>query len=1019
MKRFVSGLLFLVFVSSIGGNIYAQNVYELRKLTEDEWLSMSTEERLRALATAYKHERNQKFLGSFGRHYDLYKTWGYEFYEMEDRYENYAFRNFEAYNIIEERRRRWSYNEFGDRIAKMRLTNARIWREVYKGDGTYTVYIPYNYINTLGSDTAYTDGVWVAREGTDDWAISVIGAGSLRTKFTPLTLSLPNMDGLSIDFQSANNSLKLISSVPLGAYRRYGVADPLTNDLVRRGGVMLRGGRFRRKFGVLTLGATYATTYGVQGNRERGSEWRGTVSNMTPTPIMVAVRFLDDSPRDGEGGAIVYDVRLKVNGRFRDDIVPQIILDDATRDRVSAITDKLEFDYVTPKNEVKIGGPEHDFFSISERIYKYADYFYYNDYIRGANADNVLKKFDTNLASTYYTLTEQGGKPIQVNGTQMVVYAFDLASITEKVNRVEAVATVGNDYKVQTAMIYTLESTGGHDPSGKVTQWYNSTYWRTVAQAEGNVKDGSNVRTIHFDFGWQVASVLYGFDADFDYFGLRIKGEFVTNSNLYMWADGDPGTGKPKDIIANQPPRTGHRWAVRDHAWYVTVEKDWNRFGFAGEMFKMGKFYKPYLDYFNYPASDAVYGTNAPSARNIISRVNLIEDNDDDDMYPDTMLTQRTMGFKILESEDPDGVFPGNDADNDGIPDNNKNNNDIPDYDEPFLMFDVDPDEFVFGNDYNNNTIPDFREDDMKIDTPYDLDRQGYHFFFRLTPLRNINFVLGSFHTKGVGTSIRTNNDYLKFIMDYDVFSVGKLYAEYRFEKIQDNFRDPYIRVREQMKDEYLMPGITSTLGRFDRELYFDELEYRNSHVNRLFLDSRIRAVPSITLENHIRFERNDQIEGNMYDGTYQPHDVLNVLAMVNKIVYTKRWGNFVFSPGVKFRLYKKVRSESLQPLDHYLMRIPLFMFKYIISDRTDISLGMQGFKGFEMDYTDFVQSQNDYRRKTITLQLQNRTDYFGYQIWGAVGATLDQMDYKERFRAFEEYKSTTTFVKIMLGWGE
>jgi len=50
-------------------------------------------------------------------------------------------------------------------------------------------------------------------------------------------------------------------------------------------------------------------------------------------------------------------------------------------------------------------------------------------------------------------------------------------------------------------------------------------------------------------------------------------------------------------------------------------------------------------------------------------------------------------------------------------------------------MFDADPDEFVFGNDYNNNTIPDFREDDMDFDTPYDLDRQGYHFSFRYTPV--------------------------------------------------------------------------------------------------------------------------------------------------------------------------------------------------------------------------------------------------------------------------------------------
>ena len=46
-------------------------------------------------------------------------------------------------------------------------------------------------------------------------------------------------------------------------------------------------------------------------------------------------------------------------------------------------------------------------------------------------------------------------------------------------------------------------------------------------------------------------------------------------------------------------------------------------------------------------------------------------------------------------------------------------------------MFDTDPDEFVFGNDYNNNTIPDFREDDMKLDTLYNLDRQGYHYFFK------------------------------------------------------------------------------------------------------------------------------------------------------------------------------------------------------------------------------------------------------------------------------------------------
>ena len=184
-----------------------------------------------------------------------------------------------------------------------------------------------------------------------------------------------------------------------------------------------------------------------------------------------------------------------------------------------------------------------------------------------------------------------------------------------------------------------------------------------------------------------------------------------------------------------------------------------------------------------------------------------------------------------------------------------------------------------------------------------------------------------------------------------------------------------------------------------------------------MFIDSRIRAIPSITLENHIKFERNGQVEGKMYDQTYQPHDILNTLAMVNKIAYTKRWGNWIFSPGVKYRFYKKVRSESLQPLDHYMMRIPLVMFKYIISPDTDISLGMQGIPYFQLQYKDNVQSHNDYRKKTYTLQIQNKTTYFGYQIWAAAGVTLDQLSYDEAYRQYEEYKFSTTFVKIFLGW--
>ena len=987
-------MLFLTVITASG--TLADNIYELRKITENEWLSMSTEERLSALGSAEMHERNQTFMGDFGRNSDLYSSWGYNYYEMEDRYESYAFRNYQAYNVLENRRRRWSYNMFGDRITKM-SRDATIWSEVNTGNDTYYTYEPSRYINSIGG----LSGVWVVRESTKDWAISVIGAEALRTKFTPLTLSIPNMEGVSFDFQSANSSLKLITSAYVGG------GSGTSSTLYRYGGIMLRGGRFRRKFGVLTLGTTYVSSYGVQGNREHGGEWRGTVTNSTPTPIMVAVRFIDDSPEDNRGGPVVYDVKLKINGRYRSDIIPRIYLDDVSRDRTTAITDMLESMYLEPSSIISTGHAKYDFLSIGSTLPKYADYLYSEDIMRGSGTKDTQNKFSTDLANSFYTLTEQAGKPLSADGTDAVVYLFDLKSVSGKINRIEAVTTVANDYHIQTSMIYTLESRGGHDDYGKVKTWYDATYWQTAAQAEGNITDGSNVDTITVDFGYQIASVIYGIDADLNYLGFRMKGEYVTNSTRYMFADGAAGTGTPANVIDNQPPRTGHRWSVNDHAYYLIAEKDWDTFGFAGEIFSMGKFYKPYFDYFI---------LRSCNARNHQARIPLIEDNDDNDIYPDTMLTQRS-GYGIRSLEDPDGVFPGNDDDNDGIPDNNKNNNGIPDYFEPFMRFDVDPDEFVIGNDFNNNTIPDFREDDMKMDTPYDLDRRGHHVYFRVTPLSRVNFVFGTYRTKGVGSSGRNFNDYMKAILDYDVFGVGKVYAEYRHESIKDNIRDQYIQVNQSMKQNYVLPGTGSSLGRFNRDLYYDELEYRNSGVDRLYVDSRIRVIPAITLENHVKYERNNQIDGIMYDGIYQPHDVLSSTAVVNKLVYTKRLGDFVISPGIKFQLYKRVRSQSLQPLDHYLMRIPLIMLTYIISDNTDIMLGLEGIPKMELDYTNYVQSQNDYRQKYYVLQLQNKTRYFGYDIWGAVGITREEMKYDSAYRQYEEFKSSSAFVRIFLGW--
>jgi hypothetical protein len=1014
--RFVYIFVFFVFAT---GSVFADSVYELRKLSEDDWLSMSTEERLNALATSISHVPNQTFLGDFGYNYDLYKRWGYDFYEMEDRYENYSFRDFTAYNIVENRRLHWSYNEFGDRISKMQATY-NVWSERYLGDNTFWALPTSDFINAMAPGGL--DGVWVAQEATDDWAVSINAARAMRKHFTSLTFSMPNLQAVTADFQSATTEVSLITSALLSQTNMWREEnEPELHHLVKKGGVMLRGGNIRRKFGALTLGATYVNQYAVQGNREGSDDWFGTVSTYSPTPIYVMLRFLDDSPNDKEGGPVIYETMLQVDGVDRPDIIPTIYADDTLLDKTTAMTTPRYSTYLTPSAIAYAANPTLDHMNTDFDIGivpKFVDYLSYSEAVRGYDASGISDEMNIGGVQNYFREIEMGSEPLRVSGTEVIVFMWDMMSVTSNVERVRAVVRVSNDYLIQSSFMFTERESGGHDTGSDLLSYYSSRYWRNVAQAEGNIKDESNLTTVQVDFGYQVASLNYGVNAQFNYLGFKVSGEFVTNENHFMYSDGVPGTGNPTYNIHGLSPRKGHQYTERDNAYYVIAQKDWEMAGLTGEVFKMGKFYRPYLDYHapeKYGVTTArMQGEIAP--RNYTLRMPLIQDNDDNDHYADTDYMMRNIGFKLWSFQDPDGVFPGNDEDNDGLPDNNRNNNEVPDYYEAFLMFDAIPDEFVFGDDLNNNTIPDFRENDFKFDTPYDFDRQGYHYTARFSPQEDISLVVGTMHQTGVGRDWRTNNDYFKAILNYDIQSVGTISAEYRYQRINDNIADPYVQV-DISQGTWLELGKGSTRTRFQRQIFADVLEYRNSKVNRLYIESNLRPLTSIIIENLVKYESNAQIEGTMYDGIYQADDVLTTYSMINKLVYTKRLGNFSFSPGINLRFYKKSRENNLQPMEHYLITIPLIMLKYDISPITDIQLGFQGVPGFEFSDRDYVSSSNDYKRRTYLLQIENRSVYFGYDIWTGLGFKVDWVKFDTDSRSFENYKTSSTFLNVGLGW--
>ena len=641
---------------------------------------------------------------------------------------------------------------------------------------------------------------------------------------------------------------------------------------------------------------------------------------------------------------------------------------------------------------------------------KYLDYLYMIDYQKGWNTPTLTANIDLNTAKSYYKFADPSA-PITVNGTQYVVYIFDLSTINGVVKRVQAELTVSGDYRVDVSQIFTKKTTPGKDQVGDNFMHYKAQSWRTMAEADGKVKDNANLRTIKIDFGYEVANSIYGMDAHFNYLGFKVDGEFVRNTHYYMFSDNIIGFGTPQNVLSDLTKREGHRSSQSDNAYYITMQKDWNKFGLGGELFRMGKFYRPYMNYF---IPEGISGSDQVNIRNNEVRFSMIEDNDDDDQYPDTNYQTASMANRVQSLADPDGVFPGNDLDYDGIPDNDKNFNNVPDYSEPFFMFDVDQDEFVFGDDNNFNSIPDFREDDMKYDTPYELERQGHHFYLKFAPQKNVNFIVGSSKINGVATETRTNNNYFKTNLNYDFLSVGNIFAEYRYERVEDNVQDKYVVV----PTETIKKGMAwYQYSPYSRELFYDEVEYRNSAVQKLFVESRVRAVPSITLENHIKYESNRQLEGIMYDETFQPKDTITTFAMVNKLIYTKAWGNWTFSPGMKLRFYKKGRSESLNPLDHYLMRIPLVTLKYKVSPKTIVTIGAQGFKGLELQYNDYIIAHNDYKQTNYIIQVENRTTYFGFDIWGAFGCKLDNIKYDKSYRSFENEKSSTMFVQFWAGY--
>ena len=187
----------------------------------------------------------------------------------------------------------------------------------------------------------------------------------------------------------------------------------------------------------------------------------------------------------------------------------------------------------------------------------------------------------------------------------------------------------------------------------------------------------TNLRALKFEYGLPTANLVAGATIEgVDLWGLDFYGEWDRNFRYSQYPNA------PR-FIANEGHEISRRTA---DARYLTVSKQQYPFFVHGEGYNIDE---------DYSTRTLVVDTSGDiEYDNLqIHAYEFVDDNDDQDAIPEWLRS----GSKLSDTN----VFPGWDENNDFISDFNQNDNPllsniIPDFEEPFLRFNVDRPEFLF-----------------------------------------------------------------------------------------------------------------------------------------------------------------------------------------------------------------------------------------------------------------------------------------------------------------------------------
>ena len=862
----------------------------------------------------------------------------------------------------------------------------------------------------MGRMRGIMEHVVTVRDGYGGWGYTAIVGDGLMARFTPLTLSKSDFNGVRLDLATPALKVTFLGSrIERTRYFWDGGNHPnwsVEDTDFAAASTMLLGARLQGSIGALRYGVNGANLHVYQSTKT-GNSMKGSLRAEQSPVDWVVVRVSDDSPAVAGAGATVQEMRLVLNGDPRPDLIPGIVRHRANAPIQMGTVSRStgEFNSITYNTFNGYYQNAPGYYRGRNEVPLYADYFYRLDHDQGTDVSDI-----TNLEGLLTHFQTTSPEVVQhVRGEEQVVFLFDLSAEPD-VEKVEVEAVLGNDFHVEVATL-NLDNPRGRNYA---TQ-FRSTFYRTAMRAEGQVEDMSNLRRRRFSIGEDTALFTYSVDLGLSLLGLELTGEYA-RSALY---------GRyPARIDGSPEFNRGGRSTRRGGAFFANGMRQ-----FAGERAVVGaEWFSMDPDYGTQARTFVPFETGLTSGH-LAALVNqtvywdLVNDNEDGDRYPDSHLGNILGTPRDGQDKDADGVFIGQDSDKDGLPDTNRNFNDLPDYEEPFLMWDVEPNEYTYGLDRNNNDEPDLREDDDEPDYPYDADQQGFHLFAQLNLSPHWSMSAGRYSISEVAGPGQNRSTYA--LLSYRrerPMHLRRLFLENHLRRVEDDIPDRYT-----VRDETSRPinlgsrGSSLRLGApsFSYGFRDDPLFYQDSFVNETYVEARLQPYSGLEFTQQLRLRLNWQRGGQLHSGGFQRERRLDLWNIVSRAQYKWHLRSVTVKPQLKIMALRLQDRDADQRLRDEYRIIPILRLQYPLMQRTVLRLGLQGAGPLPYRVQDNAQPRRNFKQRTAFLTLTNRSVYYGYDLYTILGIQRDEKRFEDRFQTVGERNSWSFFVRGLIGFTE